>query len=170
MKSSIIRIISAASGISSATSTRHRTDLRRSPRTARYSSTIASRFGKRQPGEERAAVADAAAACFERAAVQLHQTPGERQADAEPAATRSNLVGLHEHVENARQLGGIDADAESLIATVAGPRSTADMKADTPAAIGIFRGVVEEVADRLRSRVESASTQTDSSGSLISTT
>ena len=47
-----------------------------------------------------------------RAAVQLDQAPRERQADAKSAAGAvERMVDLHEHVEDARELGRLDADA-----------------------------------------------------------
>ena len=67
---------------------------------------------ERQPHHELAAAAGAGAARRDAAAVHLDQAAHQRQADAQ-AALRAAVarIGLHEHVEHARQRLGGNADA-----------------------------------------------------------
>ncbi len=86
-----------------------------------------------------------------RAAVQLHQLPHQREADAEPALRAlERSIGLHEHVEDARQQVGEMPMPRSRTRHDRRRRSRAGDDRDRAARLGVLRGVVQQVGEHLR--------------------
>ena len=106
--------------------------------------------GDRQAHDELAALARAVALRLDGAAVHLDQPLHQRQADAQPALRAlQRPVHLGEHVEDAGQHLGRDADAgvpdpdHRLLAV------PLDGEPDAPAALGVLGGVVQQVRQDL---------------------
>ena len=110
------------------------------------------RFSRdRQAHDELAAAARPVAVRFDGAAVHLHQRLHQRQADAQPVARAlQRRIDLREHVEDARQFVGRDADAVVPHSDHGLPAFLLDGQPDVPAPVGELAGVVQQVADHLR--------------------
>ena len=106
---------------------------------------------RRQADDEGRSGARTGAVRFDVSVVQLHQSFSERQPDAEAGALAiRTLLDLNEHVEDARKVGGIDADTR--IAQRDDCLACGDRCGDrnVPTAIGELHGIVQDVCERLR--------------------
>ena len=104
----------------------------------------------REPDDELGASAPAGAHRLDAAAMHPHDAAHDAQADAQaPAGSAQDAVDLREHVEDARQRFGRDADA--VVGDTHGerPGGLVDAQADVAARVRVLDRVVDQVGEHL---------------------
>ena len=146
--------LSAASTLSSTTRMRRRADrrgrCRRPPPLAPVVMLVAVAAGRAAGRRTRCPCPGPSLWAVDAPAVHLHQALDQAQADAQPALGAVEApLGLHEQVEDVRQLLGGDADARVPDPEHRAPPSRPAVSADVAARVGVLGGVVQQVVEDL---------------------